>query len=79
MTHDEFLLILDNDEFLNYLKVVRGELRKDLRFDFETGRIGSCSNSFHNGQYEMASSIMDNYIYFLEKKYKIGRGVGYDK
>ena len=74
MTDEEFLLMLDEDEFLNYIKLVRYEVRKDLRFDFETGRIGSCSNSFHNGQYEMASMLMDNYIYFMEKKYNIGRG-----
>ena len=73
MCDAEFLIMLNEDEFFEFLKLLRRELRKDLKYDFETRRIGDAVNCYHNGKYEMINAIIDNYIYYMEKKYNKGR------
>lgn len=74
MIETEFLDIIHNDEFYNYLLELRKMFSKELKYDFEIDRIGSNINCYNNGRYEVATAIYDNYLYYLEKKYNIGRG-----
>ncbi len=74
MDKNEFFEILHNDEFYNYLSELRKRFLIELQYDCEIERIDSDINCYNKGRYEVANAIYDNYLFYLEKKYNIGRG-----
>lgn len=65
---------IKNDEYFDYLSKVRLCCKRNEKKYRDTDE-----HNFYLGQLTIANFCYDNYLFYLEIKYKIGRGVGYDK